>query len=323
MTQRTRDGLTSVITCNIDDESLTVEADMRNTTKDANDSFFNTLTDDSDDIALGSGLMYTDERMDDRISVNGVIQSDISGISGEQIVNMVAIKSSDFDAIVTASNTIYAIQDSTVWSTIGGKFVEYNSSDFSIVRSSASTPGIQPNGIGGSDEVIWYSDFNTLLNYEISPTDFSTVRSVSVPTANPQGIGGKASVIWYLNEPSISASVYELDTSDFSIIRKGSKATASNKSFDVGGDVCVILYAEEIDNQTWYVVDAADFSIDVSRSATADFGTNPHGCGGTKNAMWTSEKDSGTLIQLDPNNSLATVKSVIDAAGGADFIGGD
>jgi len=87
-------------------------------------------------------------------------------------------------------------------------------------------------GLGGTTTVIWASDRYADRIVEVSPTDFSIVRSAASPSTDPHGAGGTDTVIWFAETPV--TAVYELSTTDLSVIRSGTSPAVTVR--DIGGN---------------------------------------------------------------------------------------
>jgi len=119
-----------------------------------------------------------------------------------------------------------------------------------------ASPSTSPFGIGGASDVVWHCDANLDQIYELSPTDFSAVRSASSPSTSPLGIGGASDVIWHCD--SGVDLIYELSTIDLSVIR--SAASPSTVPSGIGGASNVIWHCDANLDQI-YELSPTDFSI--------------------------------------------------------------
>ena len=59
---------------------------------------------------------------------------------------------------------------------LSGSVFKYNVGDLSFDRS-GNSPGTSPTGVGGTSNVIYYTDGSTSKSYVLDPTDMSEVRS--------------------------------------------------------------------------------------------------------------------------------------------------
>lgn len=177
---------------------------------------------------------------------------------------------------------------------------------FGDVVRTATPPTNDPSGIGGNEDVIWHSEFANDNIYELSPADFSTVRSSSGDSGS---IGGDLDVIWQ----GRTSDIVELSTSDLSLIRSGGPQNVVG----VGGTSNKIWGCEN-GNKTVFEASPSDFSVLQS----SDSFENVDDVGGDDNTIWfyTSDFTSTTLRQLSPSD-FSVVESVngvdTDALGGS------
>ena len=85
--------------------------------------------------------------------------------------------------------------DDTVWASSVYENVYEIGTDLSVIQESSS-PGGNPNGIGGDSTTVWHCDATEGKIYELA-ADLSVVRFDDSPTGIPIGCGGKTNVIWH------------------------------------------------------------------------------------------------------------------------------
>lgn len=116
--------------------------------------------------------------------------------------------------------------------------------------------------------------------------------SANSPGSHPTGVGGDANTIWH--QDNATDRVYELSTTDFSVVRQGDVGDPSIIGVGVGGDANTIWF---LDVNLVYELSTTDFS--VIRSDTAP-GTNPipRGVGGDASTIWYCESGQDTVHKL-------------------------
>lgn len=104
------------------------------------------------------------------------------------------------------------------------------------------------------------------------------VRSAASPVTIPRDIGGDSSIIWHC-DAAVTAQVYELSTTDFSVDRQANSPGAA--PYGIGGDSSTIWHCDPGTNLI-YELSTTDFSVDRSASDPA----NAQGIGGDSSTIW-------------------------------------
>jgi len=118
-----------------------------------------------------------------------------------------------------------------------------------------------PNLSESKAEAIWHSTYlsdtkRNAIGSNLSPTGISKVlyfgeeatwKTVASPSTTPSGIGGDSSVIWHCD--TNADQVYELSTTDFSVVRSASSPNISPSG--IGGDPSVIWHCDADADQVY------------------------------------------------------------------------
>jgi len=139
-------------------------------------------------------------------------------------------------------------------------------------------------------------------------------RQAASPSSVPHGIGGDANTIWH-NDYS-SDQIYELDTSDLSVIRQA--ASPSSSLTGIGGDANTIWHNDTSSDQI-YELDTSDLS--VIRQASSPSG-DPSGIGGDANTIWHNDYSSDKVYELDTSD-LSVIRQAASPSSSPSGIGGD
>ena len=148
-----------------------------------------------------------------------------------------------------------------------------------------------------------------------SPPPFGTVlREATTPHTRPDGIGGDSNVIWHCDYDA--EKVYELSTTDFSVVR--STSSPSSGPSGIGGDSNVIWHCDS-DTDKVYELSTTDFS--VVRSASSPYGF-PSDIGGDSNVIWHCDYDADKVYELSTTD-FSVVRSASSPYVSPTGIGGD
>jgi hypothetical protein len=162
-----------------------------------------------------------------------------------------------------------------------------------------SSPDSDPRGIGGNSQVVYHTDNNVDMLYELSTSDLSVVRSAATPIETPRGIGGTTNTVWFVS--NFDDKVYELDPSDFSVVRSDNAPGGSPTG--IGGDDNTIWHSQ--DSNDVYELDTTDFSV-IRQSTTS--GNSASGIGGDSNSIYVGDSFDDIVRELDTSD-FSTVRS--------------
>lgn len=187
-------------------------------------------------------------------------------------------------------------------------FAEAILGNFCETLRTDDTPG--PNdiqaGSGGEDDgpvyFTWTNGNDDGEIYKLEYSDFSViaVRNNIGGDGDPRGVGGKSDVVWHVDR--VKERVYELDTSDLSIIRNG------DASFDprgAGGNNSDLFTANQnnVDgNPRMRRRDPSDFSIIVNEPTPSGNEFVSYGMGGNSNHSWFFDGGTGDTYELAPSD---------------------
>jgi len=121
------------------------------------------------------------------------------------------------------------------------------------------------------------------------------LRSADTPRLDgyPGAIGGDANTIWY-SDYSLPEKVYELSTTDFSVVRSAS--SPQGQGLGMGGDADTIWYSESNPYKRDYELSTTDFS--VVRSADQQTAYASVGLGGKADVIWQSNYWRDKIYEL-------------------------
>lgn len=108
------------------------------------------------------------------------------------------------------------------WYTSSDQIFRLNPDTLALVAAQAHGLGFRSEDIGGSSDRVWFAHRNGNV-YEFDPgPPPSIVKSAAAPGDSfSEGIGGDDGVVWALGFVGSTQHIYELDPSDFSIVRDG------------------------------------------------------------------------------------------------------
>jgi len=158
----------------------------------------------------------------------------------------------------------------------------------------------------------YYWDGSQWVQFWVGPPPpFGTVlRSASKYLV---GIGGDSTVIWGCND---SSTVYELSTTDLSVVRSAS--SPSTNPYGIGGDPTVIWHSDWGVDRV-YELSTTDFS--VVRSANSPY-TYPYGIGGDSSVIWHCDNGNHYVYELSTTD-FSVVRWGHAPGNGTTGIGGD
>jgi len=183
-----------------------------------------------------------------------------------------------------------------------------------IYKTTELTPLISVSTKIQSLNIIWHCDAIADRVYELSPQDFSVVRSAPSPNGAPTGIGGDYDIIWHCDY--YAKRVYELSTVDFSVVR--SAPSPNDSPYGIGGKEDVIWYC---DNSTDRVYELSTVDFSVVRSAPSPY-TYPSEIGGDLNVIWHCDASADRVYELSPQD-FSVVRSAPSPNGFPAGIGGN
>jgi len=164
-----------------------------------------------------------------------------------------------------------------------------------LAEEQASVDSISVSTEPVVQHVVWHVDDGNDTIYELSPNDFSVVRSTPSPYAYPQGIGGNKDVIWFA---SGLAYLCEISPQDLSLTRSNHLSSSYIGMSGAGGDDNT-FWASNWNNGNVYEVSTQDLSILRSKSLTSYLG----GAGGDYSTVWTVKgQRSSTIYELSPDD---------------------
>lgn len=131
-----------------------------------------------------------------------------------------------------------------------------------------------------------------------------------------EGLGGKFNVIW---ASSHLDKVYELDTSDFSVIRQDD--SPNNSPEGSGGNNNTFWHCDLSGDGHLYELGISDFSVIRENNPPTDY---PMGVGGTGSILWHSETLNDRVYELDTNDfSVIRSDKSVGYNGNPNGVGGD
>lgn len=144
-----------------------------------------------------------------------------------------------------------------------------NPDTLALVSSQTTGLGFGGTDVGGSAGRVYFSHASPIRLYEFDPgPPPSLVKSAATPGGNPlAGLGGDDDVVWGTD----GLTMYELDESDFSVVRSGGSGFSAGIHNGCGGGVSVIWHADRtMGNGRLRRRDPVDFSVIVNQSASPD-----------------------------------------------------
>ena len=142
------------------------------------------------------------------------------------------------------------------------------------------------------------------------------IRSAVSPSGYPTGIGGDNATIWYCDH--YTNKVYELDTTDVSVIKSAASPIGTSSDNGIGGDNATIWHCDSYTDKV-YELNTADFS--VIRSAALSLGI-PSGIGGDNATIWHCDHYTDKVYELDTAD-FSVIRSAASPLGTTNGIGGD
>lgn len=146
--------------------------------------------------------------------------------------------------------------------------------------------------------------------------EWPVLRLENPPKGQSAGIGGNTNVIWLSDSTDDPGFMYELSTSDFSVISSGDCPDDNPRG--TGGDENTIWHCAEYPDEI-YELSASDFSTLRTTDAIADY---PRGIGGNGSVIWHCDPGKKKVYELSTSD-FSVVRSGDTPGLGSGGIGGN